>query len=635
MGFNREVLTDRIQALERQWRRVAELPRQQDLLDPRLEGVQYEVISSDKALRNFVGDAQILIAPGAYFGDEAKGKVGNALSRLVDAVFRLTSGQNTGRTVIDPQTGEKYIFHGVPSAILEGKECFIGPECTIDPISLLEKELLPLSERGKSYDNLQVGNFHLVNPYHRIMDFLKDEKNNSTGVGIAPAHASVGRRTSVRLDDVFGDRESLVKKLEKDIRKSYVGFLAERELTAKQAFELIEQRKDADPRVVPDHVLEFARAYKDGFVDGDISATVRNAAEHIADTLQERVKREKRFPKRVNVVHKLHEYLSSGKRVLLEPTQSVLLSRVTELFYGKGTSPDTAVGGLLAAGMIKPDKYKVKVLPVFKFPSASRVGSGPIPAGFTDGDFYSRQQITSGEDVRDACDDFEVISRFYFDHVQGNGLLSAGTYFDADTGLEFDVGSAMAVSTSREDGEKGATTGKPRITGLFDCVLASYIGRHQGEDAFISCMDRGDHYEKVGLVVGYVVSLPEELREVDSNGTKYRTGQVIRPGEEVPNMNVLKHCKPIIKVMDGWKDTPISNYSGNVLPNGVNRVLETIEHHTGLRVMGLGIGPKTDDTLYIRRLLSNYQRFNALMDSGARIGMGALEGLGMAMRKIF
>jgi adenylosuccinate synthase len=60
------------------------------------------------------------------------------------AVARVNSGENAGHTVIGANK-VKYDFHLCPSGILtEGKVNCIGPECVMDPVSFMQREISQL-----------------------------------------------------------------------------------------------------------------------------------------------------------------------------------------------------------------------------------------------------------------------------------------------------------------------------------------------------------------------------------------------------------------------------------------------------------------------------------------------------------
>ena len=90
-----------------------------------------------------------VVVVGTQWGDEGKGKIVDLLAEAADIVVRFQGGNNAGHTMV--VEGEQFIFHLVPSGILQGKTCAIGNGVVVDPGVLLE-ELERLSTRGISID---------------------------------------------------------------------------------------------------------------------------------------------------------------------------------------------------------------------------------------------------------------------------------------------------------------------------------------------------------------------------------------------------------------------------------------------------------------------------------------------------
>ncbi len=605
MGLQQKILDADIANQRSRWREISQTPRIQELLDPEFTGDKFQISTAKETLEKSIGDAQIMMAIGGYFGDESKGTIGNMLAEYCVASFRLNSGENTGRTIYLPD-GTKIKLNVNPTSIALGMPSFVGPNTTLDPVGMFERELKgQLIDNGIEYlDKLFYGNHFLTLPHHRAMDVLGSKNNSSTGVGIKYAHESIVARRAVRLDDIFGHSDTLRDKIKGDIRR-FSGFTAETGIENPHI--KLEEVQQSNPRIVPEHVLKFAQIYQTRGIDA--------ASTYLTDLLIEKVRENPLYPRRTNVRERLLEFLNAGEKVLLEPTQSFFLSNSEEINYEASTSADTSAGGVIAAMGINPGRYKTKVFSVLKLPGASKVGSGDIPGAFTGCDFYAKQGVISSKELGNTCLDFEGISNAYFAAVQENGLIEPTVYECPNTRLKFDIGSAMAISSSREYKEEGATTGKPRITGLIDLVLASYLQRRQSEDVFLTCLDRSDLSGQVGLVVGYVVHLSEDGKFlsdqkgnfIDCNGIKYRTGQIVKPGEEVPNRNILQYCVPIIKVMQGCKETPIGAGNGfrsneGSLPTNVSKIFEAIEHYSGLKIQGFRNGTDQNDIQYLKRV---------------------------------
>jgi len=87
-----------------------------------------------------------VVAVGAQWGDEGKGKIVDWLAPRADLVARFQGGNNAGHTLV--VGGETTVLHVVPSGILHpGSVNLIGPGVVVDPGVLLG-ELAKLTERG-------------------------------------------------------------------------------------------------------------------------------------------------------------------------------------------------------------------------------------------------------------------------------------------------------------------------------------------------------------------------------------------------------------------------------------------------------------------------------------------------------
>ena len=162
----------------------------------------------------------------------------------------------------------------------------------------------------------------------------------------------------------------------------------------------------------------------------------------------------------------------------------------------------------------------------------------------------------------------------------------------------------MAIASSKKHGEIGATTLKPRVCGIFDCVAHHKVNNAQGPYLTISALDRLNENDKVGLAIAYTVFNPNTNEKLESQGISYKNGDIIKPGDSMPCENVLKHCYPIIKVMEGWKENPIKTgqlEQGDKLPKQVNQFLGNIIHYTGAEIISFGDGPETENLVYIKR----------------------------------
>ena len=148
------------------------------------------------------------ILVGAQWGDEGKGKIIDFLTDEADIVVRSQGGNNAGHTIVIG--GAKYVLHLIPSGILRrSKTCVIGNGVVLDPVSLVG-EIDGLLARGvKVGKNLLISDAaHLVLPYHRSLDELREvqkgsKKIGTTKRGIGPAYADKASRTGLRMSDLM------------------------------------------------------------------------------------------------------------------------------------------------------------------------------------------------------------------------------------------------------------------------------------------------------------------------------------------------------------------------------------------------------------------------------------------------
>jgi adenylosuccinate synthase len=135
------------------------------------------------------------------WGDEGKGKIIDVLTGNANVVVRSQGGNNAGHTVI--HRGTKYILHLIPSGILRrGKVCVIGNGVVVDPLALVA-EIEGLRKLGIAIGkNLLLSDCaHLVLPYHRVLDELRELRKGSAKIGttkrgIGPAYGDKAARTA-------------------------------------------------------------------------------------------------------------------------------------------------------------------------------------------------------------------------------------------------------------------------------------------------------------------------------------------------------------------------------------------------------------------------------------------------------
>ncbi|MGN0268223.1 MAG: adenylosuccinate synthase [Lachnospiraceae bacterium] len=128
-------------------------------------------------------------------------------------------------------------------------------------------------------------------------------------------------------------------------------------------------------------------------------------------------------------------------------------------------------------------------------------------------------------------------------------------------------------------GEFGATTGRPRRMGWFDCVASRYGCRVQGTtEAVLTVLDVLGYLDEIPVCVGY---------EID--------GEVVR---DFPATALLEKAKPVLKVMPGWKCDIRGIKKYEDLPEACRNYVEFIEKELEVPIRMVSNGPRRDEIIY-------------------------------------
>lgn len=130
-----------------------------------------------------------------------------------------------------------------------------------------------------------------------------------------------------------------------------------------------------------------------------------------------------------------------------------------------------------------------------------------------------------------------------------------------------------------DGGEFGATTGRPRRMGWFDCVASKYGCRMQGTtDVAFTVLDVLGYLDEIPVCVGY---------EIDGEVTT-----------DFPVTCRLEKAKPVYEKLPGWKCEirGIRNYEE--LPENCRNYIEFIERQIGYPITMISNGPGREDIIY-------------------------------------
>ena len=295
-----------------------------------------------------------LIAVGAQWGDEGKGKIVDWLAPRAELVVRFHGGNNAGHTLV--VDGDKTVLHVVPAGVLDPSTVnLIGPGVVVDPGDLLG-ELEALKQRGVLRDPSRVrlsGRAHVILEWHTALDKAREEAAQgraigTTGRGIGPAYEDKVTRRGIRVADLLDPEE-----LHGQIRR----------LGEQKNFELVHyyKWKPVDVEAVWARAVEWGRALAP-YVD------------HTARALE--------------------QALREGKNVLFEGAQGTFLD-IDHGTYPYVTSSNCVAGAACTGAGIGPTRIN-RVLGITKA-YTTRVGGGPFP---------TEEKGEFGERLRKAGDEF-------------------------------------------------------------------------------------------------------------------------------------------------------------------------------------------------------------------------------------
>ena len=130
-----------------------------------------------------------------------------------------------------------------------------------------------------------------------------------------------------------------------------------------------------------------------------------------------------------------------------------------------------------------------------------------------------------------------------------------------------------------DGGEFGATTGRPRRVGWFDCVASKYGCRMQGTtDVAFTVLNVLGYLDEIPVCVGYEIN-----------------GEVTT---EFPVKDLLEKAKPVFKKLRGCKTDIRGIRKYEDLPENCRNYIEFVEKEIGYPITMISNGPGRDDIIY-------------------------------------
>ncbi len=130
-----------------------------------------------------------------------------------------------------------------------------------------------------------------------------------------------------------------------------------------------------------------------------------------------------------------------------------------------------------------------------------------------------------------------------------------------------------------DGGEFGATTGRPRRMGWYDCVASKYGCRIQGATGVaFTVLDVLGYLDEIPVCTGY---------EIDGKITT-----------DFPTTYLLEKAKPVYEVLPGWKCDIRGIKKYEELPENCRKYIEFIEKHIECPITMVSNGPGRDDIIF-------------------------------------
>ncbi len=130
-----------------------------------------------------------------------------------------------------------------------------------------------------------------------------------------------------------------------------------------------------------------------------------------------------------------------------------------------------------------------------------------------------------------------------------------------------------------DTGEYGATTGRPRRMGWFDCVATRYGVEVQGAtQVCLTALDCLDYLDEIKVCTGY---------EID--------GKIVK---DFPNTHLLKKAKPVFVTLPGFKCNIRGIKEFDKLPKEAQDYVLFIEKEIGKPITIVSNGPRRDEIIY-------------------------------------
>ena len=264
------------------------------------------------------------------------------------------------------------------------------------------------------------------------------------------------------------------------------------------------------------------------------------------------------------------ESVCEVKNLLLEHVYHKPLINVDELFdtlmeYKEAIAPYVADTGAFIRKSLKEGK---EILLEGQLGSLKDPGHGIYPMVTSSSTLAGYGTVGAGVPVSEIKEIIAVTKAY-------SSAVGAGEFVSEIFGEE---ANQMRVHGG-DAGEFGATTGRPRRMGWFDCVATRYGVECQGAtQVALTALDCLSYLDEIKVCVGY---------EIDGKVTK-----------DFPNTHLLKKAKPVFVTLPGFKSDIRGIKEFDKLPKEARDYVLFIEKEIGTPITMVSNGPRREEIIY-------------------------------------
>ena len=563
---------------------------------------------------------------GANWGDEGKGKITDMLAQEADIIVRFQGGANAGHTIINNYG--KFALHTLPSGVFYGHTTsIIGNGVALD-IPVLMKEINSIVERDVPMPKILVSDrAQMVMSYHKNFDAYEEERLGgksfgSTKSGIAPFYSDKYAKIGFQVSELFDD----------DLLKEITDMLAQ------EADIIVRFQGGANAgHTIINNYGKFAlHTLPSGVFYGHTTSIIGNGVALDIPVLMKEinsiVERDVPMPKilvsdRAQMVMSYHKNFDayeeerlggksfgstkSGIAPFYSDKYAKIGFQVSELFDDDllkekvvrvAEQKNVLLEHLYHKPLINPDdlykelqEYKEMIAPYVCDTSlflhnAIKEGKNVLLEGqlgsLKDPDHGIYPMVTSSSTLAGygaigaGIPPYEIqkivtVCKAY------SSAVGAGAFVSEIFGDEADE----LRRRGGDGGEFGATTGRPRRMGWFDCVASKYGCRMQGTtDVAFTVLDVLGYLEEIPVCVGYEIN-----------------GEVTT---DFPPTHYLEKAKPVLKKLPGWNCDIRGIKKYEDLPENCRKYIEFVEQEIGYPITMVSNGPGREDIIYRESSLS-------------------------------